>query len=87
MDLSDTSSPAATEAILLDVSGMKCGGCSAAVKRILSEKADIKNAAVNLLTESAVFKVPADSDKQVLGKQAAELLTKQVRCIHDSNSV
>ncbi|KAL0017965.1 hypothetical protein WJX77_000120 [Trebouxia sp. C0004] len=67
----------ATEAILLDVSGMKCGGCSAAVKRILMENTDIKNAAVNLLTESAVFKVPANSDKEALGAKAAILLTKQ----------
>ncbi|DBA65639.1 TPA: hypothetical protein ACH3X2_002698 [Trebouxia sp. C0005] len=67
----------ATEAVLLDVSGMKCGGCSAAVKRILMESADIKSAAVNLLTESAVFKVPANSDKEALGAKAASLLTKQ----------
>ena len=63
---------------MLDVSGMKCGGCSAAVKRILMENADIKSAAVNLLTESAVFKVPANSDKEALGAKAASLLTKQV---------
>ncbi|KAL0054244.1 hypothetical protein WJX82_006004 [Trebouxia sp. C0006] len=67
----------ATEAVLLDVSGMKCGGCSTAVKRILMENADIKSAAVNLLTESAVFKVPANSDKEALGAKAASLLTKQ----------
>lgn len=39
---------------------------------------DIQSAAVNLLTESAVFKVPANSDKDALGEQAANLLTKQV---------
>lgn len=69
----------ATEAILLDVSGMKCGGCSSAVKRILMGNPEIKSAAVNLLTESAVFKVPANSDKAVLGEEAASLLTKQVQ--------
>jgi len=42
------------------------------------ENADIKSAAVNLLTESAVFKVPANSDKEALGAKAASLLTKQV---------
>ena len=68
----------ATEAVLLDVSGMKCGGCSAAVKRILMGNPEIQSAAVNLLTESAVFKVPATSDKDALGEQAANLLTKQV---------
>ena len=39
---------------------------------------EIQNAAVNLLTESAVFKIPATSDKDALGEQAADLLTKQV---------
>jgi len=69
---------------LLDVSGMKCGGCSAAVKRILMENSDIKSAAVNLLTESAVFKVPANSDKEALGEKAANLLTKQVQLLRPS---
>ena len=29
------------EAVLLDVGGMKCGGCSAAVKRILSARPEV----------------------------------------------
>lgn len=57
---------------------MKCGGCSAAVKRILLGNPEIESAAVNLLTESAVFKVPASLDKDALGELAANLLTKQV---------
>lgn len=60
---------------------MKCGGCSAAVKRILMGNPEIQSAAVNLLTESAVFKVPADADKEALGEQAAHLLTKQVQML------
>lgn len=67
-----------SEAILLEVSGMKCGGCSSAVKRILLGNPEIQSAAVNLLTESAVFKIPAKSDKAALAEQAANLLTKQV---------
>lgn len=59
---------------------MKCGGCSAAVKRILMEDSDIKSAAVNLLTESAVFKIAVTADKDALGEKAAKLLTKQVCC-------
>ena len=74
-------SPSATEAVLLDVSGMKCGGCSAAVKRIIMENPEIKSAAVNLLTESAVFKVPVNADKEALGAQAAKQLTKQVQLV------
>lgn len=69
---------AETEAVLLEVSGMKCGGCSSAVKRILLGNPEIKSAAVNLLTESAVFKIPAKSDKSALAEEAAALLTKQV---------
>lgn len=42
---------------------------------------EIQSAAVNLLTESAVFKVPADADKDALGEQAAHLLTKQVHLL------
>ena len=57
---------------------MKCGGCSSAVKRILLGNPEIQSAAVNLLTESAVFKIPAKSDKAALAEQAANLLTKQV---------
>jgi Cu2+-exporting ATPase len=36
---------------------MKCGGCSAAVKRILSNQPGVVNAAVNLLTETAAITV------------------------------
>ena len=39
---------------MLDVRGMKCGGCSAAVRRILLADPAVESAAVNLLTESAV---------------------------------
>ena len=42
-------------AILLDVGGMKCGGCSAAVKRMLLAQPGIETAAVNLLTETAAI--------------------------------
>ena len=36
---------------------MKCGGCSAAVKRILLQQPYVQAAAVNLLTETAVVTV------------------------------
>lgn len=44
------------------------------------EDSDIKSAAVNLLTESAVFKIAVTADKDALGEKAAKLLTKQVCC-------
>ena len=43
---------------MLDVRGMKCGGCSAAVRRILLADPAVESAAVNLLTESAVVRIP-----------------------------
>lgn len=42
--------------VLLDVSGMKCGGCSAAVKRMLAARPDVESAAVNLITETAAVR-------------------------------
>ncbi|EIE25451.1 heavy metal translocatin [Coccomyxa subellipsoidea C-169] len=53
---------------------MKCGGCSASVKRILLSKPGIEQAAVNLLTESAVVKLrPGQSS----AAEAADLLTSK----------
>ncbi|CAL8460709.1 g240 [Coccomyxa elongata] len=61
-----------TETVLLDVSNMRCGGCSASVKRILLSKPGVEEAAVNLLTESAVIKLrPGQSS----AAEAADLLT------------
>jgi Cu2+-exporting ATPase len=55
---------------------MRCGGCSASVKRILLSKPGIQQAAVNLLTESAVVKLcPRESSAE----EAAELLTSKAR--------
>ena len=66
---------------MLDVSGMKCGGCSASVKRILLSNEGVEHAAVNLLTETAVVKLrPAEGSAE----QAAELLTHKVRPCHQS---
>jgi Cu2+-exporting ATPase len=50
-----TAATAQQPAILLDVGGMKCGGCSAAVKRMLLAQPGIETAAVNLLTETAAI--------------------------------
>ena len=69
--------------MLLEVSGMKCGGCSAAVKRILLSQPEIVSAAsVNLLTESAAVtfspSAVAGSPPDQLAKQAAEALSEKV---------
>ena len=71
---------AATETVMLDVSGMKCGGCSASVKRILLSNEGVQHAAVNLLTETAVVKLrPAEGSAE----KAAELLTTKVGPVID----
>ncbi|BDA41935.1 probable copper-transporting ATPase SynA [Coccomyxa sp. Obi] len=63
-----------TETVLLDVSNMRCGGCSASVKRILLSKPGVEEAAVNLLTESAVIKLRLG---QSSAGEAADLLTSK----------
>lgn len=50
---------------------MKCGGCSAAVKRLLLQQPGVQGAAVNLLTETAVVQVAAPADH---GHDSAEQL-------------
>eukprot|EP00884_Botryococcus_braunii_P021023 jgi/Botrbrau1/7604/Bobra.0159s0053.1 len=64
---------------VLDVGGMKCGGCSAAVKRILLGSGEVVSASVNLVTGMAAVSVPAvsqrDPSKTVDG--LAELLTSK----------
>jgi Cu2+-exporting ATPase len=49
--------PEPVQTVLLDVGGMKCGGCSAAVKRMLSQRPEVASAAVNLLTETAAVQL------------------------------
>jgi cation transport ATPase len=51
-----TAASCSTSVVVLDVGGMKCGGCSAAVKRMLLQRPDVESAAVNLLTETAAIK-------------------------------
>lgn len=64
---------------MLDVRGMKCGGCSAAVKRILLQQPGVRGAAVNLLTETAVVRVavqPEDEALQLAQAAAAAVSSK-----------
>ena len=49
--------------VLLDVGGMKCGGCSAAVKRMLAARPDVESAAVNLITETAAVRFRCTHDR------------------------
>ncbi|KAK9690834.1 hypothetical protein RND81_09G157200 [Saponaria officinalis] len=43
-----------SDAIILDVGGMTCGGCAAKVKKILENQPQVSSAAVNLATETAI---------------------------------
>lgn len=61
---------------MLDVKGMMCGGCSAAVKGMLVKQPGVEAAAVNLLTETAAVTVKVGDAAQVTA--AAEFLTKKV---------
>lgn len=65
-----------SEAVVLDVRGMKCGGCSAAVKRILLQQPHVLSAAVNLLTETAVVTVAAPQGEPAAAAAAQALSDK-----------
>ena len=79
------------EAVLLDVGGMKCGGCSAAVKRILNARPEVVGLSVNLLTESAAVRLrrpeaaAAAADGAELARQLAEALTAKVWVYQQQN--
>ncbi|KAL0041395.1 hypothetical protein WJX79_002096 [Trebouxia sp. C0005] len=67
--------------LLLDVQGMKCGGCVSRVKRILEGHANVTQATVNLATETALVRAALadESSKhserlEVLGKQLTQAL-------------
>ncbi|KAK2437358.1 copper-transporting ATPase PAA1, chloroplastic [Trifolium repens] len=68
------------DVIILDVSGMVCGGCAASVKRILESQPQVSSASVNLTTETVIVwpvseaKAAPNWQKQ-LGKTLAEHLT------------
>jgi copper chaperone CopZ len=66
-----------TTPAVLTVQGMKCGGCSAAVKRILLQQPGVNSAAVNLLTETAVIQLSTKFDTSTAIKQAAKVLTSK----------
>ena len=66
-----------TETVVLDVSSMKCGGCSASVKRILTGMPGVESAAVNLLTECAVVQYNGSSG-QITAGDLTETLTSKV---------
>lgn len=73
---------AETSVILLDVGGMKCGGCTAGVKRRLLERPEVHSAAVNLVTGSAVVSVSASAAPS-LAADLGQHITSQVAAPHN----
>lgn len=63
------------DVVLLTVQNMKCGGCSAAVKRMLLKDPSIENAAVNLLTGTAVIELKEGSAREETISRALYSLT------------
>ncbi|GJN30447.1 hypothetical protein PR202_gb18755 [Eleusine coracana subsp. coracana] len=61
--------------VLLDVSGMMCGGCAARVRSILAADARVETAAVNLLAESAAVRLRAPASPGA-GEELAARLTE-----------
>ena len=82
--IAGTALHAAAETLVLDVQNMKCGGCTASVKRILEAIPEVSTASVNLLTESAAvtFRGPGNdhapgTPSTSTGHEAATLLSKR----------
>ncbi|PNY17962.1 copper-transporting ATPase chloroplastic-like [Trifolium pratense] len=79
-DVAQELSSLSPDVIILDVSGMVCGGCAASVKRILESQPQVSSASVNLTTETVIVwpvseaKTAPNWQKQ-LGKTLAEHLT------------
>ncbi|KAG2492510.1 hypothetical protein HYH03_009175 [Edaphochlamys debaryana] len=63
------------ETVLLQVGDMKCGACSAAVKRMLLTRPEVAAAAVNLITETAAVQVRGSSAE--LGPALAAFVTQR----------
>ncbi|XP_040378524.1 copper-transporting ATPase PAA2, chloroplastic [Oryza brachyantha] len=64
----------ASATVLLDVSGMMCGGCAARVRTILASDERVETAAVNLLAESAAVRLR--SPEPGAGQELAARLTE-----------
>ncbi|XP_022642035.1 copper-transporting ATPase PAA1, chloroplastic isoform X2 [Vigna radiata var. radiata] len=79
-DASQELSALSPDVIILDVSGMVCGGCAATVKRILENRPQVSSASVNLTTETAIVWPISEAKngpnwQKQLGEALAEHLT------------
>lgn len=62
--------------VLLDVSGMMCGGCVARVKSVLMSDDRVASAVVNMLTETAAVRLKPEVEEAMA--DAAESLAKRL---------
>ncbi len=71
------------QSVLLDVAGMKCGGCVSAVERTLMSQPNVANASVNLVARTAWLdlKDPEQSIDQILSALADHGFTAKPRSI------
>ncbi|KAG2446299.1 hypothetical protein HXX76_000887 [Chlamydomonas incerta] len=67
--------PEAVHTVLFEVGDMKCGACSAAVKRMLLTRPEVASAAVNLMTETAAVQVRGDPE--AAAPQLAAFITQR----------
>jgi len=66
--------PPLLEPLLLEIEGMKCGGCVRAVEQRLLDQPGVRQASVNLLTRTAwVDLASAEADQGILVEALAEL--------------
>ncbi|KAE8658035.1 Copper-transporting ATPase PAA2 [Hibiscus syriacus] len=64
--------------VLLDVSGMMCGGCVSRVKSIISSDERVESAVVNLLTETAAIKLKKEVTESETVESVAESIAQRV---------
>ncbi|XP_050215855.1 copper-transporting ATPase PAA2, chloroplastic isoform X1 [Mercurialis annua] len=62
--------------ILIDVTGMMCGGCVSRVKTLLSSDDRVDSVVVNMLTETAAVRLKPDS--AIISAEIAESLAKKL---------
>ena len=50
------------ESVLIDVEGMKCGGCVRAVEKTLLDQENVENASVNLVQRTALIELKNEDE-------------------------
>ncbi|KAF4386329.1 hypothetical protein G4B88_003546 [Cannabis sativa] len=72
--------PSGDTSVLLDVSGMMCGGCVSRVRSLLSSDERVDSVAVNMLTETAAIKLKSEVAVDDTGSVAESLARRLTEC-------